>query len=60
MFGITVWTLYIRAQRWRVLLRPVGNPAMRTLVSATNIGFMANMVLPLRVGRGHPAGSAEP
>ena len=50
MFGVTIWTLYIRAQRWRILLRPVGTPAMRTLVSATNIGFMANMVLPLRVG----------
>lgn len=47
---LTVWTLYIRAQRWRVLLRPVGTPAMRTLVAATNIGFMANMVLPLRIG----------
>ncbi|MFI5365927.1 MAG: lysylphosphatidylglycerol synthase transmembrane domain-containing protein [Candidatus Binatia bacterium] len=50
MFGITFWSLYIRAQRWRVLLRPVGTPAMRTLVAATNIGFMANMVLPLRMG----------
>lgn len=50
MMAITVWSLYIRAQRWRVLLRPVGRPAMRTLVSATNIGFMANMLLPLRVG----------
>ncbi|MBI4518875.1 MAG: flippase-like domain-containing protein [Deltaproteobacteria bacterium] len=50
MIAITVWSLYIRAQRWRVLLRPVGRPAMRTLVAATNIGFMANMVLPLRMG----------
>ncbi len=50
MFVVTIWSLYIRAQRWRVLLRPVGTPAMRTLVSATNIGFMANMVLPLRAG----------
>jgi uncharacterized protein (TIRG00374 family) len=50
MFGVTIWSLYIRAQRWRILLRPVGTPAMRTLVSATNIGFMANMVLPLRMG----------
>lgn len=50
MFFITFWALYIRAQRWRVLLRPLGNPAMRTLVAATNIGFMANMVLPLRAG----------
>jgi glycosyltransferase 2 family protein len=50
MLLITQWSLYIRAQRWRVLLRPLGVPAMRTLVAATNIGFMANMVLPLRVG----------
>jgi len=47
---VTVWTLYIRAQRWRVLLTPVGTVPMRPLVAATNIGFMANMVLPLRVG----------
>ena len=45
-----VWQLYIRAQRWRILLRPVGSPQMKTLVAATNIGFMANMVLPLRAG----------
>ena len=50
MLVVSVWSLYIRAQRWRVLLRPLGNPAMRTLVAATNIGFMANMVLPLRMG----------
>ena len=50
MLFTSIWSLYIRAQRWRVLLRPVGNPAMRTLVAATNIGFMANMVLPLRMG----------
>ncbi len=50
MLPVTVWTLYIRAQRWRVFLRAVGVPPMRILVAATNIGFMANMVLPLRVG----------
>ena len=50
MFFITPYTLFIRAQRWRILLRPLGKPAMRTLVDATNIGFMANMVLPLRMG----------
>jgi uncharacterized protein (TIRG00374 family) len=48
--AVTIWSLYIRAQRWRVLLRPLGKPSMRTLVAATNIGFMANMVLPLRMG----------
>lgn len=50
MLVVSIWSLYIRAQRWRVLLRPLGHPAMRTLVAATNIGFMANMVLPLRMG----------
>jgi uncharacterized protein (TIRG00374 family) len=50
MLFVSIWSLYIRAQRWRVLLRPLGNPSMRTLVAATNIGFMANMVLPLRMG----------
>ncbi len=50
MLPVTVWTLLIRAQRWRVFLRAVGVPPMRTLVAATNIGFMANMVLPLRIG----------
>ncbi len=50
MLPITVWSLVIRAQRWRVFLQGVGVPALRPLVSATNIGFMANMVLPLRIG----------
>ncbi len=50
MLPLTVWTLYIRAQRWRVFLGGVGTAPMSTLVSSTNIGFMANMVLPLRVG----------
>jgi uncharacterized protein (TIRG00374 family) len=50
MFAVTVFSLYIRAQRWRILLRPVGSPALRTLVDATYIGFMANAILPLRVG----------
>jgi uncharacterized protein (TIRG00374 family) len=47
---LSVWVLYIRAQRWRVFLRPMGVPPMRTLAAATNIGFMANMLLPLRIG----------
>jgi glycosyltransferase 2 family protein len=50
MIAISVWALYIRAQRWRFLLRPLGEPPMSVMVPATNIGFMANMVLPLRIG----------
>jgi hypothetical protein len=50
MLPVTVWTLFIRAQRWRVFLQGVGVPPLGPLVSATNIGFLANMVLPLRIG----------
>jgi len=46
----TIWNLIVRAQRWRLFLKPLGVPSFRTLVAATNIGFMANMVLPLRIG----------
>lgn len=49
-FPITAWTLYVRAQRWRVFLHPMRIPALRHLIAATNIGFMANMVFPLRAG----------
>jgi len=48
--AITVYQLYIRAQRWRVLMRPMGEPPMTSLVAATNIGTMANFLLPLRAG----------
>lgn len=47
---VGIYILYVRAQRWRFFLRRLGDPRMRTLVAATNIGFMANMVLPLRAG----------
>jgi len=50
MVPVTWWSLYIRAQRWRVFLGRVGVAPMATLVASTNIGFMANMVLPLRAG----------
>jgi uncharacterized protein (TIRG00374 family) len=50
MATASVFVLYIRAQRWRVLLSPVGDIAMRPLFSSTAIGFMANVVLPLRAG----------
>lgn len=50
MLPVTVWTLFVRAQRWRVFLHAVGVPPLHPLVTATNIGFLANMVLPLRIG----------
>jgi uncharacterized protein (TIRG00374 family) len=46
----TVFTVYIRAQRWRVLLRPLGSVPLYPVLSATAIGFGASTVLPLRIG----------
>jgi uncharacterized membrane protein YbhN (UPF0104 family) len=43
-------SLYLRSQRWRVLLRPLGNVPSATAVSATMIGFGAGALLPLRLG----------
>jgi uncharacterized membrane protein YbhN (UPF0104 family) len=42
--------VYIRAQRWRVLLRPLGEVPIYPALSATAIGFGASAVLPFRVG----------
>jgi hypothetical protein len=42
--------LYIRARRWRVLLRPLGDVPFYPVLSATAIGFGAGTVLPLRLG----------
>lgn len=47
---VGIYVLYVRAQRWRFFLHKLGAPRMRGLVAATNIGFMGNMVLPLRAG----------
>lgn len=46
--GVTA--IAIRAQRWRVLLRPIGSVGFRPSFSATAIGFGATAVLPFRVG----------
>jgi hypothetical protein len=46
----SVWTYYIRAQRWRLLLRPVGDVPLGAALSATCIGFGASAVLPFRLG----------
>jgi uncharacterized protein (TIRG00374 family) len=50
MAVVSVLAVYIRALRWQVLLEPVGQVSVRPLFSATAVGFMANMLLPLRAG----------
>jgi uncharacterized protein (TIRG00374 family) len=43
-------TMYQRAYRWRFMLAPIKQVEFSKLVAATWIGFMANNVLPLRLG----------
>ena len=43
-------TLLIRAWRWRYLLAPLKSVRFSHAMSATSIGLMANMILPLRLG----------
>jgi uncharacterized protein (TIRG00374 family) len=47
---LSLASILVRCQRWRLLLRPIADVPMLPLVSATSIGFFCNMVLPLRVG----------
>lgn len=52
MMPVGVYALYVRCQRWRLLVEAAaGRPCeMTPIFSASAIGFMANMVLPFRVG----------
>ncbi len=45
-----VLTMYQRAYRWKFMLAPIKKVKFSTLLAATCIGFMANNVLPLRLG----------
>ncbi len=48
--ALSAYSIFVRAQRWQLLLSPVGRLPLLPLFSATCIGFFCNMVLPLRVG----------
>ena len=47
---LIMFTMYQRAYRWTFMIRPVKKVAFSKLLAATCIGFMANNVLPLRLG----------
>lgn len=47
---ITIVSFWIRSYRWKFLLKSVKDIAMSNLFSATMIGFMANNLLPVRLG----------
>lgn len=52
MVAVGLYSVVIRAQRWSLLLEYAGTrrPEFEPIFSATAIGFMANMLLPLRIG----------
>jgi uncharacterized protein (TIRG00374 family) len=48
---VATFGFLIRAWRWKVLLQPIEpNTTLRSRYAAVNIGFMANNLLPARVG----------
>jgi uncharacterized protein (TIRG00374 family) len=48
--GVFLLTLWLRAWRWRFLLAAQGTVRLRSCLSATCVGFLANNVLPFRLG----------
>jgi len=49
--AVATFGFFIRALRWKVLLEPLGIPtSVRSRFAGISIGFMANNVLPARVG----------
>ena len=45
-----VFAMFQRAERWKYMLRPIAEVPYKKLLAATCVGFMANNVLPLRLG----------
>jgi glycosyltransferase 2 family protein len=48
--ALIILTMYLRAYRWHFMVLPIKKIAFSKLLAATCIGFMANNVLPLRLG----------
>lgn len=47
---VVIITMVIRAERWRYILQPLREYEMKQLFPPVMIGFMANNVLPVRLG----------
>jgi glycosyltransferase 2 family protein len=59
---VNLFSVWIRAKRWQYLLAPIKKCNVSPLFYATAIGFMANNILPARVGelvRAYVLGSKE-
>jgi len=50
LMGLNLFALWVRARRWGLLLRPIQPIPSWTLFRVTAIGFMANNILPARIG----------
>ena len=50
MIATVIISMWIRAVRWRMLLLPLKELKLGTLYSSVMIGFMANNLLPARIG----------
>ncbi len=45
-----ILAMFQRAERWKYMLNPIAKVKYKTLLAATCVGFMANNILPLRLG----------
>jgi uncharacterized protein (TIRG00374 family) len=50
VIAVSIGCHVLRAERWRVLLRPVADVPRWPAIAATFVGFGANALLPLRIG----------
>ncbi len=48
--AIVIVCMVIRAERWKYLLKPIGDFKQKQLFPSVMIGFMANNILPARLG----------
>jgi uncharacterized protein (TIRG00374 family) len=59
---LVVLSMWMRAIRWKFMVNPIKKVGMKSLFSSVMIGFMANNVLPARLGefiRAYSLGSKE-
>lgn len=59
---LVILSMWMRAYRWKFMINPIQKVGMRSLFSSVMIGFMANNVLPARLGefvRAYSLGSKE-
>lgn len=48
--ALMVFSMWLRAYRWKFMVNPIKKVGLQRLFSSTMIGFMANNILPVRLG----------